>query len=45
MMKSFELASKMLDRIKDLESSGRTEETMSFQKTMEEYLKSFGDFK
>lgn len=42
MMKSFELTSKMLDRIKDLESSGRAKEAMSFQKIVEEYLKSFG---
>lgn len=41
MMKSFELTSKMLDRIKDLESSGRAEEAMAFQKKMEEYLSSF----
>ena len=41
MMKSFELTSKMLDRIKDLESSGRVEEAMAFQKKMEEYLSSF----
>ena len=42
MMKSFELTSKMLDRIKDLESSGRKDEAMAFQKTMEQYLNSFG---
>lgn len=41
MMKSFELTSKMLDRIKDLESSGRKDEAMAFQKKMEEYLSSF----
>lgn len=41
MMKSFELTSKMLDRIKDLESSDRKDEAMAFQKKMEEYLSSF----
>lgn len=32
MMKSFELTSKILDRIKDLESSGGKDEAMAFQK-------------
>lgn len=41
MMASFEILSKMLDAIKDLESSGRKDEAMALQKTMQQYLNSF----
>lgn len=41
MIKSFEITSKMLDRIKDLHTDGKKEEAMALQKNMEQYLNSF----
>lgn len=38
MVQSFEITSKMLDIIKDLEASGKKEEAISFQKNLERYL-------
>lgn len=41
MIKSFEITSKMLDRIKDLHTDGKKEEAMALQKNMEQYLNNF----
>lgn len=41
MIKSLEITSKMLDRIKDLQIDGKKEEAMSLQKDMQNYLNSF----
>lgn len=41
MIKSLEITSKMLDRIKELQIDGKKEEAMSLQKDMQNYLNSF----
>ena len=41
MIASFEVLSKMLDTIKDLETNGRKDEAMALQKTMQQYLNNF----
>lgn len=41
MIKSLEITSKMLDRIKDLQIDGKKEEAMSLQQDMQNYLNSF----
>lgn len=41
MIKSFEITSKMLDRIKDLHTDGKKDEAMALQKDMQQYINSF----